>query len=146
MARIDFAFGAPHRLRTACEVVHKHYLAGRRMVVYTRDVQRLAYFDRLLWGFDSAAFVPHVNSDDPLAPHTPIVLTASQPSRLASNGDDVWLLNLDMDCPPEATAFGRILEIVSNHDQDRAAARIRWRDYQAEGHELHAHDLSKTNK
>lgn len=146
MSRIDFAFGADHRLRTACKVVRKHYLAGHRLIIYTQDLQRLDYFDRLLWGFDAVAFIPHVSSDDPLASETAIVLTHSAPlkARERAAAPDAWLLNLDVNCPPEAQNFLRILEIVSNHEQDRAAARERWREYVAAGHELHAHNLSQT--
>lgn len=144
MTRIDFAFGVRHRLRAACEVVHKHYLAGRRLIVYTRDPQRLAYFDRLLWGFDPTSFVPHVHSHDPLAAKTAIILADTDPvsARELAGATDAWLLNLDLECPPGAESFGRILEIVSNHEQDREAARARWRQYQSAGHDLHAHDVS----
>jgi DNA polymerase-3 subunit chi len=150
MSRVDFAFGAPDRLRMACEVVRKHYLAGRRLVVYTQDTKRLAQFDRLLWSFDPEAFVPHVMADDPLAGSTPVVLTAAGPlpvpapvpAKDAGTALQPWLINLDLDCPPGAGDFERILEIVSDHDEDKAAARSRWRQYQAEGHTLHAHGVS----
>lgn len=144
MTRIDFAFGVGHRLRAACEVVHKHYLAGRRIIVYSRDAQRLAYFDRLLWGYDAAAFVPHVAPSDPLAPDTPVVLTDSSPlqAREQAAAADAWLLNLDLDCPADAASFARILEIVSNHEEDKAAARARWRVYQAAGYDVRGHDVS----
>lgn len=147
MSRIDFAFGTGHRLRTACKVVHKHYMAGRRVIVYTQDAPRLAYFDQLLWGFDRVAFVPHVSSDDPLAPDTAVVLTGSEPvkARERAAAPDAWLLNLDTNCPPGAGDFARVLEIVSNHEQDLAAARARWREYLASGHELHAHNLAQTS-
>jgi DNA polymerase-3 subunit chi len=146
MSRVDFAFGAPNRLRMACEVVHKHYLAGRRVVVYTQDMQRLAHFDRLLWSFEPAAFIPHVMVDDPLAPSTPVILTATPPLPPSRGNADAaaapWLVNLDLACPPGAEAFERILEIVSEHEDDKAAARTRWREYQAAGHTVHAHDVS----
>src|SRR3546814_3649663 len=96
MTRIDFAFGAPNRLRMACDVVRKHYLAGRRILVYSRDQATLTRFDRLLWRFDPAAFVPHVKADDPLAPDTPIVLTLSLSDTQDPNRQP-WLLNLDTD-------------------------------------------------
>ena len=40
MSRVDFAFGAPDRLRMACEVVRKHYEAGRQVVVYLSDARQ----------------------------------------------------------------------------------------------------------
>ncbi|TEA78505.1 DNA polymerase III subunit chi [Allopusillimonas ginsengisoli] len=144
MARIDFAFGAADRLRMACAVVQKHYSAGRRLIVYTQDQQRLAHFDRLLWGFEATAFVPHVMADHPLAADTPVILMNNLEGQPIQGGE-AWLINLDLQCPPEADRYPRILEIVSNHDDDKRAARERWRQYQANGHTLHAHDVSGRN-
>lgn len=144
MSRIDFAFGAPHRLRTACEVVRKHYDAGRRVLIYTQDRQKLERFDRLLWSFDPTAFIPHVMTDDPLADQTLVQLTASAP--LAPQEADAiqpWLINLDLACPPGYEQFERVLEIVSGHDEDKLAARQRWLQYKTAGHTLHAHKLSE---
>ncbi|HUH59279.1 MAG TPA: DNA polymerase III subunit chi [Candidimonas sp.] len=161
MSRIDFAFGAPDRLRMACEVVRKHVAAGRKLLVYTRDEQRLAHFDRLLWSFDPTAFIPHVHADDALAADTPVVLTLQSPGPATvvpgvesgvqpevqpgvnSGIDQRWLLNLDLQCPPGVEAFERVLEIVSNHDEDKQAARERWVQYKAAGHTVHGHDVSK---
>lgn len=144
MTRIDFAFGAQDRLRMACEVIRKHYLAGRELVIYTQDKQKLARFDRLLWGFDATAFIPHVSADDPLAGQTAVLLTSTEPVPPTDKGTKYkpWLINLDLNCPPGAERFERVLEIVSNHDDDKQAARERWRQYKEAGHDLHAHDIS----
>ena len=148
MTRIDFAFGAPDRLRMACQVVRKRVLAGQRLVVYCKDGSRLAAFDRMLWAFDDTAFVPHVLVNDPLAPETPVVLTAGEPLQaLQAAGQpdqpQPWLLNLDDDCPPGFDAFERLLEIVSDDPDDKQAARQRWRTYQTAGHVPQSHDLSR---
>ncbi|NYT59734.1 DNA polymerase III subunit chi [Alcaligenaceae bacterium] len=144
MSRIDFAFGAPHRLRTACEVVRKHYDAGRQVLIYTQDRQKLERFDRLLWSFDPTAFVPHVMVDDPLADQTPVQLTASAPlAAQDASANQPWLINLDLSCPPGYEQFERVLEIVSEHDEDKLAARQRWLQYKTAGHALHAHKLSE---
>ena len=148
MTRIDFAFGAPDRLRMACQVVRKRVLAGQRLVVYCKDGSRLAAFDRMLWAFDDTAFVPHVLANDPLAPETPVVLTAEEPLQaLQAAGQpdqpQPWLLNLDDDCPPGFDAFERLLEIVSDDPDDKQAARQRWRTYQTAGHAPQSHDLSR---
>lgn len=139
--RVDFAFGAADRLLKACEVARKQVAAGRRLIVYTANQPRMTKFDRLLWQFEATAFVPHVMSSDPLAEKTPVLLETGEPSpALASAG--AWMLNLDTECPPGAENFERILEIVSNHPEDKAAARQRWRLYQELGFELRAFDVS----
>ena len=139
--RVDFAFGAADRLLKACEVTQKQVTAGRRLVVYTRSAARLGKFDRLLWQFEATAFVPHVMVDDPLAARTPVLLAQHEPPpTLAQSG--TWLLNLDTECPPAAEQFERVLEIVSDHPEDKAAARQRWRSYQENGFELRAFDIS----
>lgn len=149
MMRIDFAFGAPDRLRTACQVVRKRFLAGQRLVVYCKDGSRLAAFDRMLWAFDDTAFVPHVLANDPLAAETPVVLTAGDPSQAAqavarADQPSPWLLNLDDECPPGFEAFERLLEIVSDDPDDKQAARQRWRTYLTAGHAPQSHDLSRS--
>ncbi len=140
--RVDFAFGAPNRLRTACQVVYKHYQAGRKLIIYHSDPRSLQRFDRMLWGFEPDAFVPHVAIDHPLAAQTPILLCSQAPQphhQALPNG--AWLLNLDNQCPPTAASFHRILEIVSEQESDKAAARQRWRQYQQWQYDVRSHQL-----
>ena len=150
MARVDFAFGAPDRLRTACAATRKRYLAGETVLAYSADAQRLAAFDRLLWAFDPTSFVPHVGIDDALAGETPVVLSAAAPGiwldRLPAGAALPWLLNLDDACPPDADRFERVMEFVASGDDDRQMARQRWRDYVAAGHDVHAHELKSAPK
>jgi len=143
MARIDFAFGATERIAQACQTSLRQYLAGQALLVYCTDAARLKAFDQKLWSVDEAAFVPHVSADDPAAPDTPIWLVASNlPQALARAPAKAWLLNLDDQCPPGIENVVRVLEIVSDEDADKAAARERWRLYQAGGHEVKSFRLS----
>ena len=138
MTEIDFAFGAPDRLKMACKVARKRHEAGQQLVVYCRDTVRLTAFDRMLWALDDISFIPHVWAGDPLAAQTPIVLTASD----AETPHHQWLLNLDDSWPPIYTRFERLIEIVSHDAPDREAARSRWRFYQECGHQIVRHDLA----
>src|SRR5690625_686704 len=146
-SRIDFAFGAQHRLRTACYVTQKHYLAGHAIIIYTQDEQRLRRLDQRLWKFEPTAFIPHVYHQDADAVSAAIVLSSQDPSTLLVSRKDAqppWLLNLDLACPPSYEQFQRILEIVSEHETDKQAARERWRQYQGAGHTVRAHKLTGT--
>lgn len=143
--RVDFAFNADHRLRAACQSLQKHYMVGNNVVVYTKDLKRLEHFNNLLWGFQSTAFVPHCYCTEDLSVNAPIILSNQDPKILLSTLKQPWLLNLDMDCPPSAEKFERILEIVSNHTEDKSAARLRWQQYSEMGFDVHAHDLQQKN-
>lgn len=142
MARINFAFGATHRMTQACQTTLKQYLAGQKLIVYCSDTARLKQFDQKLWAVDDAAFVPHVWADDPLVSCTPIILVDKDLARtLEGVPSETWLLNLDDQCPPAFGALERVLEIVSDDVEDKEAARQRWRTYQAAGHDLKSYSL-----
>lgn len=143
MARIDFAFGATDRLRAACDAASKHYRKGGRLVVYCTDQALLDRFDVMLWGFEATAFVPHVLANDPLAQQTAVWLS-SEPLIPAADSDPLpWLLNLDEQCAPGLEHYARVLEVVAQDDAALRAGRNRWRQYKTQGHDLHAHDLSR---
>ena len=142
MARVDFAFGAQEKLSQACQTTLRQFLAGQKIVVYCSDLSRLKAFDLKLWAVDDAAFVPHVMADDPLAPKTPIVMVHQNLEQALSNAPaDAWLLNLDNEAPASLGAVSRVLEIVSDDEDDKTAARARWRCYQAAGHDVRSHRL-----
>ncbi len=141
MSRVDFAYGAAHRLRAACRTTARHVQAGHRLLVYCTDPRRLRRFDGLLWDFDPASFIPHAYAHDPLADQADVILVADAQA-LAAAPATGWLLNLDLACPPDAGQFARILEIVSGHEADREAARGRWAQYRDAGHDVRGHQLS----
>jgi DNA polymerase-3 subunit chi len=146
MARIDFAFGATEKIAQACQTTLKQYLAGHKLLVYCSDATRLKAFDTKLWAVEPTAFVPHVMATDPLAEQTPIWLVSSDLEQaLARAPADAWLLNLDKHCPPALGNTARVLEIVSEDEEDKTAARARWAQYKAAGHELKAHQLTSNS-
>jgi len=129
MTRIDFHVGVEHRVHYACRVIRKARAAGKRAVVYTRNTDRLAQFDNVLWTFSALDFVPHVYVDSPLAPSTPVLL-ATDADRAP---DSDVLLTLDDDVPPRFEQFfaryQRVIEVVSCDDDDRKCARARFKSY-----------------
>lgn len=140
--RIDFHFNVEHRLQYACRVVRRARQAGCRVLLYTRDADRLARIDTALWTFSALDFVPHVHVASPLAARTPVLLASSLDQH---SGGDV-LLNLDDEVPPQMTGladrFARLIEVVSRDDDERSRARERFRAYREAGFEPQAHDRS----
>lgn len=140
MAKLDFHFNVPDRVEYACRVVRKARAAGKTVVAWTADAERLARFDTALWTFSALDFLPHVPVDSPLAAQTPVLLTVD--ARRAPQADVLLLLD---DAPPPAHAdlfarYERVIDVVSRDEAERAAARTRFKAYRDEGLEPTAHD------
>lgn len=133
MTRIDFHFNVDHRVHYACRVTRKARAAGKRLVVYARNAERLAQYDSTLWTFSALDFLPHVYVTSPLAASTPVLLALDHAAAPAS---DV-LLTLDDEAPPEFAAlfarFERVIEVVSRDEADRTRARARFKAYKDQG-------------
>ena len=85
MTRIDFHFNVDHRVHYACRVTRKARAAGKRLVVYARNAERLAQYDATLWTFSALDFLPHVYVNSPLAVSTPVLLALDPAAAPASD-------------------------------------------------------------
>ena len=137
MTRIDFYTDADDRLRVACRLAAKAVAQDLRVVVYVRDGNVAAAIDRLLWTTPAIGFVPHVMAEHRLAGETPVVIARGDAQ---APHDDV-LVNLDRERPPSFARFQRLVEIVTRDEEDKHAARERYRFYRDRGYEIHTHSL-----
>ena len=137
MTRIDFHFNAPDKLHYGCRLLRKIQRAGQRAVVYAPPLE-LSALDRELWTFSALDFIAHVPAGDALAGATPILL-CSEP--VATPHSEV-LVNLAAQTPSFFSRFERLIEVVTQADDDRAAARDRWRFYKERGYPLTSFDLA----
>ena len=139
MTQIDFYTNVADKLATACRVAAKAYGLGHRMLVLCPDREVAARVDRMLWTTPATGFVPHCAPTDALAAETPIIV---DPSGDTPIGDEV-LLNLRAEWPPFFARFERLVEIVSLDENDKAAARERFKFYRDRGYEIRTHNLSE---
>lgn len=139
--RIDFHFNVEHRLHYACRVVRKARAAGKTVLAWTADADRLARFDAALWTFSALDFIPHVYADAPLAVATPVLLSTTP---LTPTNCQV-LLALDDGPAPDFTRwfahFERIIDVVSRDDTERGHARTRFKLYRDQGLAPTHHDM-----
>jgi DNA polymerase III subunit chi len=141
MTRVSFHFNVPHRLGYACRLLRKATRQNARVTV-TGPASALAELDRALWTFEATEFVPHVlvRSGEALPERqrdTPVCLVES----LAGAVHHDVLLNLGAEPPAGFESFGRLVEIVSTDDDDRSAARARWKHYASRGYEIEKHEV-----
>ena len=139
--RVDFyvseAAGADARLRLACRVAEKAYLAKQTVVVQFDDSEALRRFDELLWTFGDGTFVPHDavtaegNCDSPVALTTGI---------LPADHADV-LINLGNTVPERFEKFARVAEFLDARPEVRAAGRERFKVYRGKSIEPQTHNV-----
>jgi len=138
MTRIEFHFNVDDRLHHACRLLRKMVGQGLQGVVTGREAD-LRALDGLLWTFSVLDFLPHRWDDQPGdGSAITLSLDSSRPGLVGS-----VLVNLGEQVPSGFERWTRLVEVVSLEAEDRAAARLRWRHYSHQGHEILQHDLSK---
>jgi DNA polymerase-3 subunit chi len=139
--RIDFYVseeaGADVRLRLACRVAEKAYLARQKVVVILDDAAALRRFDELLWTFGDGSFVPHDVVDQPADCEAPVALTTGT---MPAQHTDV-LLNLSGAVPPSFERFARVAEFLDARPEVRAAGRERFKVYRGRSIEPQTHNV-----
>ena len=139
--RVDFYVTestAPRdRLRTACRVVEKAYLAGHTVLVWHTDPEELREFDELLWTFGDGSFVPHEAITASGFTSAPVLLTSAT---IPPGGCDV-LVNLAADVPACVDSARRVAEFIDGNADRRQAGRARFRTYKERGWPPTTHNL-----
>lgn len=140
MTQIDFYTHVGNKLQVACRLAAKAHAQGLRVAVMCPDAATAQQFDRMLWSASPLSFVPHCQATHVLAARTPVVIDHEG---VAPTHDQV-LLNLRNEWPQPFSRFERLIEIVSQDEDDRSAARERYKFYRDRGYEIRTHDLSST--
>jgi len=140
--RVDFYLseeaGEGARLRLACRIAEKAYLAKQRVVVFSDDPTLIPKFDDLLWTFGDGTFVPHdVVKGDGAVCEAPVALTTGP---LPAGEADV-LINLGASVPAFFEKFGRVAEFLDARPEVRAAGRERFKSYRAKSIEPQTHNV-----
>lgn len=138
MTQIDFYTQISNKLHVACRLAAKAHARQMRVALLCPDDTTARKLDHLLWSATPLSFVPHCTADHPLAARTPVVIAAMED---AAGHDDV-LVNLRDEWPPSFSRFQRLIELVSNDEADKSAARVRYKFYRDRGYEIRTHDLS----
>ena len=140
MTEVAFHFNVPDKLEYSCRLLRKAWGSGARVVV-TGDTDMLSRLDQMLWTFSPLEFVPHCRLG------APATTVAATPVLLAGALDDCphheVLVNLGQQVPTGFERFERFIELVTLADEDRAAARGRWKHYTDRGYAMKRHDLAR---
>jgi len=140
--RVDFyviedASGSA-RLKLACKLAEKAYLAAQTALVWHTDPNELRAFDDMLWTFMDGSFVPH----EMLGPgssigDTPVLLSAG----VTPPQDVDIIINLAADLPACIDRTRRVAEIIDGDDARRRAGRARFKTYRDLGIQPASHNI-----
>jgi len=131
------------RLRVACRLSEKAYLAAQRVAVLCPDAGERRILDELLWTFTEGSFVPHELEDGAAGAtaECPVVISGGA----APAGPVEVLVNLGPELPPVWPGLQRIAEIIDAEEGRRAAGRRRFKHYRSLGIEPQSHNLSSSS-
>lgn len=143
MTEIWFHFNVPEPTLYACRLLRKATRQGATVVV-TGSPQALKGLDRSLWTFEPNEFLPHRMLDRQAVTGeslraTPIWLT----ERPADAPRQDVLVNLGHAAPEGFESYARLIEIVSNDEDERFAARRRWKHYANRGYTIQRHEVGE---
>lgn len=139
MPHVAFHFNAPDKLDYACRFIRKALRHDARVTVVA-PMERLRQLSAKLWKFAGHEFLAHAvqGEDAESFALAQVVLVESAESSLHHD----ILLNLGIEMPLGFERFSKVVEVVSSFDeQDRALARVRWRNYQNGGYAIERVDL-----
>lgn len=141
MTEVAFHFNAPDKWAYACRLLRKAVTAGARVAVRA-DAPSLDRLDSLLWTFSPLEFIPHCRLPAPAHEQqaSAVVLSEEVSPEVLSSHAQV-LLNLGQDVASGFESFDRVIEVVSLEDEERQAARARWKHYADRGYAITRHDL-----
>jgi len=140
--RVDFYVleesSAAARLKLACRLAEKAYLAAQTALVWHTDVEELRAFDDLLWTFMDGSFVPHeMLTAGASSSESPVLLSAGT---LPSEDVDI-IINLAPEVPGCLARTRRIAEIVDGDEARRRAGRARFKAYRDLGIQPASHNI-----
>ena len=133
MTRIDFHTNIPDKVIYACRLARKAWGTRARLVLLAEDAAQAEALNEALWTLSDTDFIPHVMADDPLAPETPVIVTADEQAPLPHHE---ILVNLTRRVPATFSQFARVFEIISTDEDDAAAGRKRYVVYKKQSYPL----------
>lgn len=136
---VTFHFNVQARVPYLCRLLRK--VTGAGLTAWVRlPPDELVALDQALWTFNQEEFIAHALVQDAQAEWSPVLLSAGE-----SPGRQMQVLvNGLPDRVGDIDTFERVVEVVGLDEQDRQAARQRWRDYAQAGMSPVSHDAAST--
>lgn len=138
MTRIEFYFNVADKLAKATELCERAVAKGRQLTLFTQNDAMSSSLQQKLWQHSPTSFLPSAYPLDERSAHAPIIVDAAGTHLIQ---DDI-LINLKTEHPPFFSRFRYLVELVGNDEDDKVAARQRYKFYRDRGYQVKSTDAA----
>ena len=136
MTRIDFYFNVLDKQKIIADLVQSALKKRRQVTIFATDELAAGKVSANLWQIKPECFLPNVQSNHLHAFKTPVVVGFQGDDLTHDLMQDDMLINLTAHEPIFFSRFTQLVELVSDDEQDKMAARARFKFYRDRGYEI----------
>lgn len=132
MTRIDFYYNVANRQQLLAELVQGALNKRRKVTILAGNAASANEISAQLWQQQAESFTPNVLADNIFATQTPVLIHWQQNPLL----QDDMLINFAEIELGFFSRFTQLVELVGEDEQDKVAARARYKFYRDRGYEV----------
>lgn len=132
MTRIDFYFNVSDKPKLLAELVETAIAKHRQVVVLAPDDAMAKRVSDYLWQETATSFLPNSYANHLHAARSPVVIGLQADNFM----HDDMLINLASNEPGIFSRFTQLVEMVSDEEDDKLAARVRYKFYRDRGYDI----------
>jgi DNA polymerase-3 subunit chi len=136
MTYIDFYFNVENKFNKIHEIIEREIVRKRKIFIHVDDLNGAKALSDFLYTASLASFLPH--SIGHYEEMTPIHIDWDH--KFVS---DDFMINLKSEILPSFSRYLRLIEIVSQNEEDKKTARDRLKFYRDRGYEIQLIDAKK---
>jgi len=123
----------------ACRLSEKACHSNLSAFMHTQTEQHCQEMDKLLWRFKEQSFIPHQLYAQETSANQSSPILIGHDIEPEQNFD--LLINLDNKIPSFFSRFNRVIEIVTNDEQQRELSRKHYTFYKDRGYIINTHNI-----
>ena len=132
MTRIDFYFNVTDKPALTHDLVQAALTRRRQVTITVADETAANDLTSVFWQQKPESFLPNALVNHVSATQTPIIIHWQKQAVL----QDELLINLSAAQPSFFSQFTQLIELVGDDEQDKTAARARYKFYRDRGYEI----------
>ena len=143
MTRIDFYFNVADKPQLVADLVQTALIKRRQVTILAADEKAASQCSHDLWQTKPESFLPNLRANALHASATPVLIGLQGDDLKNDVMQDDMLINLTASEPSFFSRYTQLVELVGDDEQDKMAARARFKFYRARGYEIKSTDYAQ---